>query len=94
MAEGKGGWIAIVHEFPSTMAQNFWIAIFAWTTCFVVTIAGEPGDETASPKRAAQPGLRPHRNAARGGRVPGIKRPGPLAMIVLAVLVIVNMIFW
>ena len=20
------------------MAQNFWIAIFAWTTCFVVTI--------------------------------------------------------
>ena len=27
-----------VHEFPSTMAQNFWIAIFAWTTCFVVTI--------------------------------------------------------
>ena len=27
-----------VTEFPSTMAQNFWIAIFAWTTCFVVTI--------------------------------------------------------
>ena len=33
-----------MHEFPSTMAQNFWIAIFAWTTCFLVTIAGEPGD--------------------------------------------------
>ena len=38
VAEGKGGWIANVHEFPSSMAQNFWIAIFAWTTCFVVTI--------------------------------------------------------
>ena len=39
VAEDKGGWIAKVHSFPSTMAQNFWIAIFAWTTCFLVTIA-------------------------------------------------------
>jgi SSS family solute:Na+ symporter len=38
VAEGKGGWLGPVHAFPSTMAQNFWIAIFAWSTCFVVTI--------------------------------------------------------
>ena len=38
VAEGKGGWIANMHDFPSQMAQNFWIAIFAWTTCFLVTI--------------------------------------------------------
>ena len=38
LAEGKGAWIARVHHFPSTMAQNFWMAIIAWTTCFVVTI--------------------------------------------------------
>ena len=38
VAEGKGGWLLTVHHFPSTMAQNFWIAIFAWTTCFLVTI--------------------------------------------------------
>src|SRR5205823_6600648 len=34
----KGGWLAVLHEYPSEMAQNFWTAIFAWTTCFVVTI--------------------------------------------------------
>src|ERR1019366_8087481 len=34
IAEGKGGWIATVHQFPSTMAQNLWMAIFAWSTCF------------------------------------------------------------
>ena len=39
VAEGKGGWLANVHHFPSPMAQNFWIAIVAWTTCFVLTIA-------------------------------------------------------
>src|SRR5258706_1045933 len=38
VAEGKGGWIAELHHFPSSMAQNFWMAIMAWTTCFVMTI--------------------------------------------------------
>jgi SSS family solute:Na+ symporter len=38
IAEGKGGWLGDVHTFPSVMAQNFWIAICAWTTCFLVTI--------------------------------------------------------
>src|SRR5205807_1435487 len=38
MAEGKGGWITNLHTFPSPMAQNFWIAIMAWTTCFIMTL--------------------------------------------------------
>jgi SSS family solute:Na+ symporter len=38
VAEGKGGWIGAGHVFPSTMAQNFWIAIIAWTTCFFMTL--------------------------------------------------------
>jgi SSS family solute:Na+ symporter len=39
VAEGKGGWLGNLHTFPSPMAQNFWIAIAAWTACFLVTIA-------------------------------------------------------
>src|SRR5258706_3253889 len=31
----KGGWIAVVHSYPSEMAQNFWTAIWAWTACFL-----------------------------------------------------------
>ncbi len=34
----KGGWLTILHIYPSEMAQNFWTAIFAWTTCFIMTI--------------------------------------------------------
>jgi SSS family solute:Na+ symporter len=42
----KGGWISgaltepdwIAHTYYSEMAANFWMAIWAWTTCFVVTI--------------------------------------------------------
>ena len=34
----KGGWLGATHMYSSEMAQNFWTAIWAWTTCFVVTI--------------------------------------------------------
>src|SRR5678816_247953 len=35
----KGGWLGgPLHVYPSEMAQNFWTAIVAWTSCFVLTI--------------------------------------------------------
>jgi len=39
VAEGKGGWITPLVTFPSTMAQNFWVAISAFAICFAVTTA-------------------------------------------------------
>ena len=30
--------LAVLHAYPSDMAQNFWGAIWAWTTCFAVTL--------------------------------------------------------
>jgi SSS family solute:Na+ symporter len=35
----KGGWLGVVHTYPSEMAQNFWTAIWAWSVCFVSTVA-------------------------------------------------------
>jgi SSS family solute:Na+ symporter len=34
----KGGWLSVLHTYPSEMAQNFYTAIVAWTSCFVITI--------------------------------------------------------
>jgi SSS family solute:Na+ symporter len=35
----KGGWLGhVLHTYPSEMAQNFWTAIWSWSTCFIVTI--------------------------------------------------------
>lgn len=34
----KGGFFGVVLNYPSEMAQTFWTAIAAFTTCFVVTI--------------------------------------------------------
>jgi SSS family solute:Na+ symporter len=38
LAEGKGGWLGTMYTFPSSMAQNFWISIAAFTACVVVTV--------------------------------------------------------
>jgi SSS family solute:Na+ symporter len=33
-----GGWIGVLHHYPSEMAQNFWGAIFAFSANFLVTV--------------------------------------------------------
>jgi SSS family solute:Na+ symporter len=92
VAELKGGWITTVHTFPSTMAQNFWIAIFAWSTCFLVTIlvslATTP--KPLSELKGLVYGLTklPHEAG-----VPWFERPVPLAFVVIAVLVTLNVAF-
>jgi len=93
MAEGKGGWISPVHTFPSTMAQNFWMAIFAWSTCFVVTILVSlmtPAKPEAE-LRGLVYGLT---DVPSDVGEPWYRRPLVLASIVCVVLVILNVIFW
>jgi SSS family solute:Na+ symporter len=85
--------IAVLHVYPSDMAQNFWGAIWAWTTCFVVTIAisvatrPKPDAELkglvyALTERPSDAGL------------PWHHRPALLGVIVLALTVALNLIFW
>jgi SSS family solute:Na+ symporter len=92
VAEGKGGWISPMHEFPSTMAQNFWIAIFAWSVCFTVTILVSLVTRPRDPKELS--GLvyglteLPHdRDQA------WYLRPAAVALVVGIVLLILNIWF-
>jgi solute:Na+ symporter, SSS family len=93
LAEQKGGWLGTtLHTFPSTMAQNFWIAIFAWSTCFLVTVlvslVSEPKAEGELHNLVYGLTKIPHED------VPWYKRPAPVAAIVLAALVLLNLLFW
>jgi SSS family solute:Na+ symporter len=90
----KGGFLGVVaHRYPSEMAQNFWTAIFAWTTCFTVTILislltkprpdGElKGLVYALTDRPKDVGLAWY------------QKPALLAVVVLTALVVLNWIFW
>jgi SSS family solute:Na+ symporter len=93
VAEGKGGWITTLHVFPSTMAQNFWIAIYAWTTCLLVTTAvslvTKPKEESELTNLVYGVTVKPN-----DGHLPWHQRPGTLAVIVGVVLLGLNLIFW
>ena len=90
----KGGFLgSVLHVYPSEMAQNFWTAIFAWSTCFVVTLlvssltAPRPEKELGGLVYSLTP--RPKEDG-----VPLYKQPGPLAIVVLLLTVVLNVIFW
>jgi solute:Na+ symporter, SSS family len=92
VAEQKGGWITPIHQFPSTMAQNFWIAIFAWTACFLTTILvslltrPRPAEEL---KGLVYGLTKPPQETG----VSWYRRPAPVAVLVVAVLLILNIWF-
>ena len=87
IAEGKGGWIANLHTFPSQMAQNFWIAIVAFTTCFLVISVAVSMVTTPRPDKEMEGLVYGLTKSSRMTRAPsGISGPAPLAVIVLVLL--------
>jgi SSS family solute:Na+ symporter len=89
----KGGWLAIVHTYPSEMAQNFWTAIWAWTTSFVVTILisliTRPRDERELAGLVYS--LTPRID---DGGAAWYLRPATLGALVLGGVLILNIVFW
>lgn len=89
----KGGWIANWHQYPSEMAQNFWTAIVAWTTCFVLTIVVSFFSRPRSDHELT--GLVwSLTDIPRDENVTFIRKPSTLAVIVLLLVIVLNIIFW
>jgi SSS family solute:Na+ symporter len=91
----KGGFLgAVLHTYPSEMAQNFWTAIFAWTSCFVATIVisllTRPNKSDEDLKGLVY-ALTPRQ---RDEHLPWYKRPATLGVVVLALTLVLNIIFW
>lgn len=90
----KGGFLGpVVHIYPSEMAQNFWTAIFAWTTCFVITILislltrPRPEEELKGLVYSLTPKLKDE-------GLSWYQKPALLALVVIVLLVLLNLIFW
>ena len=95
VAEGKGGWLgASLHTFPSTMAQNFWLASFAFIACFVLTLVislATQRTKTDEELKGLVYSLTPKiKDEAKAWYL----RPAVLGIVLLAGCVILNIIFW
>jgi SSS family solute:Na+ symporter len=91
----KGGYFGLLHTFPSELAQTFWTAITAFTTCAVVSIlvslATRP--RPAEELRGLVYSLTP-RAGGDDKLLPWYERPVVLAVFVLTATLILNIVFW
>ena len=92
VGEGKGGIFGNLHTFPSTMAQNFWIAIMAFVTCVVVTSVVSLAT-TPRPDREMEGLVYGLTNIRHDEGVSWYRRPATLAIIVLVLVVLLNIWF-
>ena len=87
-----GGWITVVHRYPSDMAQNFWTAIFAFSINLLVTIAvslitkPRPEQELVGLVYSLTP--KPVET-----HLSWYQKPATLAVAVLAILIVLNLVF-
>lgn len=91
----KGGWLSVQHTFASSMAQNFWMAICAFSSCFlgtiIISLATKPNrtdDELRGLVYSLTEKVRDHHET------PWYSRPATLGIIVLTLTVVLNLIFW
>jgi SSS family solute:Na+ symporter len=89
----KGGYLGVIHTYPSELAQTFWTAITAWTTCTVITILvsivtrPRPDDELRGLVYALTP--RPRDTERKFWQ-----RPMTLGVTVLVMTFLLNFVFF
>ena len=90
----KGGYLGVKIEFPSEMAQNFWLAAFAFTVCLVLTLV----ISLATARTKADVELKGLVYSLTPKTVdhdqPLWQRPAVIGIVLLICCVILNIIFW
>jgi SSS family solute:Na+ symporter len=90
----KGGYLGVKIEFPSEMAQNFWLAAFAFCVCFGLTLVislftqrTKSDEQLKGLVYSLTPKIVDH-------DVPVWQRPAVVGVALLICCVILNFIFW
>ena len=99
LAEGnlpgvKGGYLGVMATFPSDMAQNFWLAAFAFIACFAITLVvslatarTKTDEELAGLVYSLTPKIVDQEES-------WYLRPSVIGVILLIGCVILNVVFW
>jgi SSS family solute:Na+ symporter len=95
VAEGKGGWMgATLHTYPSTMAQNFWLASFAFIVCLVLTFAISLATKRTKSDEELKGLVYSLTPKLKDDEQNWLLRPAVFGTILIIGCVILNIIFW
>jgi SSS family solute:Na+ symporter len=90
----KGGYLHVLQVFPSEMAQNFWLAAFAFTVCFTLTLVislATARTKSDADLKGLVYSLTPK---IKSDHLPFYLQPGVVGVVLLIACVILNLIFW
>jgi SSS family solute:Na+ symporter len=90
----KGGYLGVKIEFPSEMAQNFWLATFAFIACFGLTLVislATSRTKTDEQLKGLVYSLTPK---IKNENEPVWQRPAVVGVVLLIACIILNIIFW
>ncbi len=90
----KGGYLKVMSTFPSEMAQNFWLAAFAFIACFTLTLVislATSRTKSDADLKGLVYSLTPK---IVDNNAPIYQRPAVVGVVLLIVCIILNLIFW
>ncbi|MEO7098568.1 MAG: sodium:solute symporter family protein [Luteolibacter sp.] len=90
----QGAWLGAKFGYTSSMAQNFWLAIVAWSFCFVITIGVSLVTKRTKADSELVGLVYSLTDKIKEENEPVWKRPAVVGSVVLLVAVILNIIFW
>ena len=90
----KGGYIKVLSEFPSEMAQNFWLASFAFGSCLILTLVISLATQRTKSDEELKGLVYSLTPKIKDTEQHFLQRPAVLGVILLICCVILNIIFW
>ncbi len=90
----KGGYLKVVSTFPSEMAQNFWLAAFAFIACFTLTLVislATSRTKSDADLKGLVYSLTPK---IVDNNAPIYQRPAVVGIVLLIVCILLNWYFW
>jgi len=90
----KGGYLGVVATFPSEMAQNFWLASFAFIVCFTLTVGISLATKRTKTDEELKGLVYSMTPRLKDDERHWILKPAVLGVILLAGCVVLNVIFW
>jgi SSS family solute:Na+ symporter len=90
----KGGYLGVFTKFPSEMAQNFWLASFAFSACFALTVIISLATQRTKSDEELKGLVYSLTPKTVDHDQPLWQRPPVVGTVLLICCVILNFIFW